>query len=80
MAERYDHAVACSTVHEQIEAMEPALQQLWQEHYKDDKTLTQLAEETGVPVITMRRRKERFEEQLFDALYARGITEMPRVR
>lgn len=80
MAERYDHAVACSTVHQQIAAMEPAFQQLWREHYNDDKTLTQLAEETGVPVITMRRRKERFEDQLFDALYARGITEMPRVR
>jgi RNA polymerase sigma factor (sigma-70 family) len=80
MAERHDHALACSTMHGKIRTMEPEMQQLWREHYTDDKTLTQIADETGVPVITMRRRKERFEEAVFGALYARGITEMPRVR
>jgi RNA polymerase sigma factor (sigma-70 family) len=80
MAERHDHALACSTMRGKIKAMAPEMQRLWQEHYTEDKTLTQIAEETGVPVITMRRRKERFEEEVFGALYARGITEMPRVR
>ncbi len=80
MAARHDHARACGAMHRTIGAMEPELQQIWQEHYSEDKTLTQIAAETGVPMITMRRRKERFEEAVFGALYAQGITEMPRGR
>lgn len=80
MAERQAHALACSTMQGKIEAMDLDMQRLWQDHYTGDKTLTQIAEETGVPVITMRRRKKRFEQEVFGALYARGITEMPRAR
>lgn len=80
MAERHEHALACSTMHGKIQTMEPAMQQLWREHYTEEKTLTQMADESGVPLIAMRRRKEKFEDALFEALYARGITEMPRVR
>lgn len=80
MAARHDHARACSTMHRAIAGMEPELQQIWREHYTEDKTLTQIAAEAGIPMITMRRRKERFDEAVFGALYAHGITEMPRVR
>jgi RNA polymerase sigma factor (sigma-70 family) len=79
-AELHDHAVACSTMHQKIAAMEPEQQELWREHYVEDKTLVQIAKETGVSENTMRRRKERFDDEVFEALYERGIKEMPRVR
>ena len=80
MAERHDHQRACQAMHGTIAGMGAEMQQIWHEHYAGEKTLTQIAEESGVPMITMRRRKERFEEEVFGALYARGITEMPRGR
>ena len=79
-AELQAHAVACATMHQTIGAMDRELQQLWSEHYQAEKTLVQIAKETGVPEIMMRRRKQRFEDEVFEALYARGVTEMPRVR
>ncbi len=66
------HALAVETIPEAVAMMEPVLQQLWQIHYEEGRTLMEYAKAVGIGFSTAKLHHQRFKERLREILTKKG--------